>query len=61
MKFKRMFLNIKRRLNPLLPGIPFLYPLKTLENLWFSVFRGYKKETLGSNGLKALKDIHDNS
>ena len=56
-----MFLNIKRRLNPLLPGIPFLYPLKTLENLWFSVFRGYKKETLGSNGLKALKDIHDNS
>ena len=62
MKFKRIFLNIKRRLNPLLPGVPLLYPLKTSENLWFSyVFGGYQKGTLDSNGLKALlKGIYDN-
>ena len=31
--------------NPLLPGVPFLYPLKTSENLRFSdVFRVYKRK-----------------
>ena len=30
----------------------FLFPLKTLENLWFSdVFRGYRKRTVAWNGL----------
>ena len=40
-------------LKPLLPNAPFLYPMKTSENLRFSnVFRGYKKGISGSNGLK---------
>ena len=31
---------------------PFLYPLKTSENIWFSdVFREYRNETLAWNGL----------
>ena len=41
--------------NMLLPSVPFLYPLKTSGNLRFSdVFRGYKKGTLGTNGLMIL-------
>ena len=32
-------------------NVPFLYPLKTSENLWFSdVCRGYRNGTLASNG-----------
>ena len=35
------------------PNVPFLNPLKTSENLWFSdIFRGYRNETLGENGVK---------
>ena len=38
--------------NPLLPGIPFLYPLKTSESHRFAyVFKVHKKETPGSGGL----------
>ena len=38
--------------NPFLANVPNLYPLKTLENLWFSgVFRGYEMGTLTRNGL----------
>ena len=38
--------------NPLLPGVSFLHPLKTSENLSFSdVSRGYKKGTPDSNRL----------
>ena len=45
--------------NPLLPDIPFLCPLKTLENRRFSdVFIGYKKGALGSNGLRNIKVEH---
>ena len=29
----------------------FLYPLKTSENFWFSVFRGYRKRPVAWNGL----------
>ena len=33
----------------------FLYLLKISENLWFSdIFRGYKKGTAASNGLKYI-------
>ena len=40
-------------LNPLVPRVPFLYPLKTSENHRFSdVFRGYKIGTRGTNGLR---------
>ena len=43
-------------LNPLLPGVPFLYTLKTSENLRFSdIFRGYKKEAPGSIKINSLK------
>ena len=34
-------------INPILANDSFIYPLKTLENLWFSdVFRGYRNKTL---------------
>ena len=34
-------------LNPLQANVPFLYPPKMSENLWFfDVFRGYRKGTL---------------
>ena len=34
-------------LNPFQAYAPFLYPMKTSKNLWFSnFFRGYGKETL---------------
>ena len=39
--------------NPLLLSVPFLYPLKTSENLRFAVFRVYKMGKPGSNGLKS--------
>ena len=43
-------------LNPLLANVPILYPLKILENRWFSgVFRGYKMGVLASYDLK-VKD-----
>ena len=36
----------------------FLYPLKTLENLWFpDVFRGYRRSPVAWNGLSSLKQI----
>ena len=35
----------EEEINPFLPNVPFLIPLKTSENLWFSdVFRGIKRE-----------------
>ena len=38
--------------NPFLPNIPILYPLKIPENVRFSgVFRGYKMGKLARNGL----------
>lgn len=41
--------------NPFLPNVSVLYSLATVENQTFSnVLRGYKKETLGRNGLKRL-------
>ena len=36
----------------ILPGVPFVHPLKILKNPRFSVFRRYKKGTPGSNGLR---------
>ena len=37
---------------PLLANVPILYPLKTLENLWFScIFSGCKMETLAIDGF----------
>ena len=39
-------------LNHFTQNVPFLYPIKISENLWFSdVFRGYKTGTLALNGL----------
>ena len=46
------FADIGMHLTHFLPPISFLYPLKTLENLWYSdVFRGYQKGSVGWNGL----------
>ena len=40
-------------INPFVPNIPFLYPLKTSGNLRFSdVFRGQRKGALGTDGLR---------
>ena len=37
--FVKLYFSV---MNPFLANIPILYPLKKLENLWFSgVFRGY--------------------
>ena len=49
----RDYLSIFHSLNP---GVAFLYPLKTSENLKFSdVFRGHRKLTPGCNGLKPAR------
>ena len=49
------FLNLTNLINPLLSGVPFLYPLKASENRGFSgIFKGYKKGILGGNGLGNL-------
>ena len=38
--------------------VPFVYPLKTLENYWFyDVFRGYRNGILAWNGLINLRII----
>ena len=39
-------------LNPFVLNASFLYPLKTSENL--TVFRGYRKGALGTNGLNFI-------
>ena len=43
--------NVDIKLKPYSPNVIFLYPLKKLDNLWFSVFRGYRNVTLGEYGL----------
>ena len=49
-------------LTHLFPMFPFYTPLKTSENQRFSdVFRGYKKGTLGRNGLMNLVNLFHNS
>ena len=41
--------------NPLQPSVAFLYPLKRSEKQGFSdIFKGYKKATLGCNGLMTI-------
>ena len=38
---------MKHHINPFYANLPFLYPLKTTENPWFSgIFRGYTNGTL---------------
>ena len=50
---KKVYFNIKHfttvhTLIQLSPIFPFLYPLKTSENLWFSdIFKGYRNEIFG--------------
>ena len=42
-------------LNPFVPNAPFLYPLKTLQNLTvFYKFRGQRKGALETNGLNLV-------
>ena len=41
------FSSVECSINPLLPGVAFLYPLKRFSD----VFRGYRKATPGCNGL----------
>ena len=46
-------------INPFLTKVLIWYPLKRLENLWFSsVFRGCEVGTLARNGLNAKKCHH---
>ena len=45
--------KFRRSINPFLPNVPILYPLKTPKKQRFSgVFKGYKVGTLARNGLK---------
>ena len=49
------FVYDKMIINTCLPSVPILYPLGTSKKISFSdVFRGYKKRTLGRNGLKYI-------
>ena len=41
------------KVNPVSINGPLLYPLKSSENIRFSVFRGYRSETLVENGLSS--------
>ena len=54
----RVGINEKARgllFNRLLPVVPFSYPLKASGNRRFSdIFRRYKKESWGSNGLRKV-------
>ena len=45
-----MYDNPSDNVNPLKPGVVFLYALKTSKR-FSDVFRGYRKETPGCNGL----------
>ena len=48
-----------QNINSSLSGVAFLFPLETSENRRFSnVFRGYKKRTPGSNGLKTIASFY---
>ena len=49
-----IFLYLLSMFNPLQPSVAFLYPLKKIRKpLGFSdVFKGYRKATLGCNGLR---------
>ena len=50
--------SYKKQCNPFQANIPFLYPLKVSENLWFSrVFRGYRNGILAWNRLNYLDTI----
>ena len=41
--------------NPFVPNAPFLYPLKTLENLtFFLCFRGVEKECIGNKWVNVM-------
>ena len=45
--------------NALYSNVPFLYPLNTSENLWFSEnFKGYTNGTLDENGLNKQMVSH---
>ena len=44
-------LKQKVSFNPYSPNVTFLYPLKTSENLFSDIFRGYRNVTLGEYGL----------
>ena len=47
--------NLKKkmnRLNPFLPGVRFIYPLETSENISFLFSRGYRDGTFGTKKLK---------
>ena len=49
------FVYDKMIINTCLPSVPILYPLGTSKKISFSdFFRGYKKRTLGRNGLKYI-------
>ena len=53
--FVKLYFSV---MNPFLVNVSILYPLKKLENLWFSgVFKGYKIGTLVRNGLLLSKII----
>ena len=46
-------LCILKLINPFQAYVPFLYTLKTSENLWFSIFSGeYTKKAFACNGLE---------
>ena len=56
------FIKIFKKFNPFSTNVPLLYPLKTLEDLWFSdAFKGYRSGTLVQKGLIAHMEISQRS
>ena len=52
--YVKIFHNYVKHVNPFVPNAPFLYPLKTSENLtvflrFSDVFSGHRKGALGTN------------
>ena len=49
--------NMKKEINPFVPSAPFLYPLKTSENLTvFWCFQEVEKGRIGNEWVKEISD-----
>ena len=49
-------INSNMHVNPFVPNAPFLYPLKTSENLTVLCFQGVEEGYLGNEWVKLVKN-----
>ena len=45
-------------LNPFCPNVPFLYPMKTSEKLWFSDVSGVEKDNIGLKWVNKMEWVY---